>query len=87
MMFLLDVNALLAMRYEHHVHYTRVDKWASRPLAEGAQDRVVFATCRSQSSAFCELEAGKMVRDAPVHDEWAHLMPGSHEGSRGILLR
>jgi hypothetical protein len=24
MMFLLDVNALLAMRYTDHVHYTRV---------------------------------------------------------------
>jgi hypothetical protein len=28
MMFLLDINAVLAMRYARHVHHTRVDKWA-----------------------------------------------------------
>jgi hypothetical protein len=26
MMYLLDVNALLAMQYQEHVHYTRVNR-------------------------------------------------------------
>ena len=45
MMFLLDVNALIAMQYQKHVHHARVDAWASQLCAKGGEDQVVFATC------------------------------------------
>jgi hypothetical protein len=36
-MYLLDVNALLAMQYQEHVHYARVNAWAARLYAERKQ--------------------------------------------------
>ncbi len=38
MKFLLDVNALLAMKYTNHVHYERVDRWVTQLEAEHRQD-------------------------------------------------
>jgi predicted nucleic acid-binding protein len=43
--FLLDVNALLAYHYPTHVHHARVRDWASQLRAERGQDDVALATC------------------------------------------
>ena len=45
MILLLDVNALLAMGYECHVHHTRVMTWAAQPVVDEERHAVVFATC------------------------------------------
>jgi toxin-antitoxin system PIN domain toxin len=58
MMFLLDVNALLAMSYKDHVHHARVDTWASQLLAEHEQDRVMFATCPITELGFVRVGSG-----------------------------
>ena len=59
MMFLLDVNALLAMRYTDHVHYTRVHTWASQLASERGHDDVVFATCPITELGFVRVGSGK----------------------------
>jgi hypothetical protein len=43
--FLLDVNALLAMRYSVHVHNERVQQWVSQLPSDDGHDRTIFATC------------------------------------------
>jgi len=59
MMFLLDVNALIAMQYRMHVHHARVDAWASQLYAEGGQGQVVFATCPITEIGFVRVASGK----------------------------
>jgi len=58
MMFLLDVNVLLAMRYTDHVHYERVDQWAAQLEAERSRGNVVFATCPITELGFVRVGAG-----------------------------
>ncbi len=62
MMFLLDVNALLAMSYKDHVHHARVDTWASQLLAEHEQDRVMFATCPITELGFVRVGSGPAAK-------------------------
>jgi uncharacterized protein len=59
MMFLLDVNALLAMRYTDHIHYGRARSWASLQIAERGRDHVVFATCPITELGFVRVGSGK----------------------------
>jgi uncharacterized protein len=59
MMFLLDVNALLAMGYTRHVHYARVNSWVSRLEAERGKDHVVFTTCPITELGFVRIASGK----------------------------
>ena len=59
MIFLLDVNALLAMRYTDHVHYERVHTWVSQLVAERGQDHTVFATCPITELGFVRVGSGK----------------------------
>ena len=42
MIYLLDVNALLAMQYRTHVHHARVDAWASQFWDEHGQRTVIL---------------------------------------------
>ncbi len=59
MMYLLDVNALLAMQYQEHVHHARVNAWAAQLYAERVQGRVVFATCPITELGFVRIASGK----------------------------
>ena len=59
MMYLLDVNALLAMQYQEHVHYARVNAWAAKLYAEREQGKVVFATCPIIELGFVRIASGK----------------------------
>ena len=66
MIFLLDVNALLAMRYKDHVHYERVHTWVSQLVAERGQDQVVFATCPITELGFVRVGSGTAAYAANV---------------------
>lgn len=57
MIFLLDVNALLAYRYPTHVHHARVRDWVSRLRAERGED-VAFATCPITELGFVRVGSG-----------------------------
>ena len=59
MTFLLDVNALLALRYAAHVHHERVHQWVSRLPAENGRDCAIFATCRITELGFVRVGSGK----------------------------
>jgi predicted nucleic acid-binding protein len=59
MIFLLDVNVLLAMRYADHVHSTRVDRWVSQLAAEHGHDSAIFATCPITELGFVRVGSGK----------------------------
>jgi hypothetical protein len=59
MMFLLDVNVLLAMEYPKHVHHARVRTWVSQLHAESGRDHVVFATCPITELGFVRVASGK----------------------------
>ena len=59
MIFLLDVNVLLAMRYADHVHSERVDRWVSQLAAERGRDRTTFATCPITELGFVRVAGGK----------------------------
>jgi predicted nucleic acid-binding protein len=59
MRYLLDVNALLAMHYQEHVHYARVDAWATQLRAEREQGNLVFATCPIIELGFVRIASGK----------------------------
>ena len=58
MMFLLDVNALLALSYKNHVHYERVSQWVSRLGAKHAQEQIAFATCPITELGFVRVGSG-----------------------------
>jgi predicted nucleic acid-binding protein len=57
--FLLDVNVLLAMRYDDHVHSARVDRWVSQLAVEHGRDRTIFATCPITELGFVRVSSGK----------------------------
>jgi uncharacterized protein len=57
--FLLDVNVLLAMRYGDHVHNPRVRQWVSQLAAEEGRDRMIFATCPITELGFVRVGSGK----------------------------
>ena len=59
MIFLLDVNVLLAMRYGVHVHNERVQQWVSRLPADYGNDRTIFATCPITELGFVRVGSGK----------------------------
>lgn len=59
MIFLLDVNVLLAMKYTVHVHNERVLRWVSQLAAEHARDRTIFATCPITELGFVRVGSGK----------------------------
>ena len=59
MIFLLDVNALLAMGYVVHVHYERVSRWISQLDAEYGNDPTIFATCPITELGFVRVGSGK----------------------------
>src|SRR3954467_12440842 len=65
-MYLLDVNALLAMQYQEHVHYARVNAWAARLYAERKQGTAVFATCPITELGFVRIASGKAGHSASV---------------------
>ena len=59
MMLLLDVNALLAMSYEEHIHHVRVDAWVSKVEGELGTDHVVLSTCPITELGFLRVGSGK----------------------------
>jgi uncharacterized protein len=59
MIFLLDVNALLAMKYATHVHNGRVCQWVSHLAFEHRHDRTIFATCPITELGFVRVGSGK----------------------------
>lgn len=59
MIFLLDVNVLLAMRYGVHVHNGRVNRWVSQLVAEHGLDGAIFATCPITELGFVRVGCGK----------------------------
>ena len=59
MIFLLDVNVLLALSYDDHVHNARVRQWVSELAAEEGRDRLIFATCPITELGFVRIGSGK----------------------------
>ncbi|MEJ0035722.1 MAG: hypothetical protein WDO68_06545 [Gammaproteobacteria bacterium] len=66
MTYLLDVNTLLAMQYQAHVHYARVNTWAAQLFAERDQGKVVFATCPITELGFVRIASGKAGHSVSV---------------------
>ena len=66
MMFLLDVNALLALQYPTHMHHARVRLWISQLHAERGEGHVVFATCPITELGFVRIASGKAGLAASV---------------------
>lgn len=58
MIFLLDVNVLLACWYPAHVHHSRVRSWVSGLKAERGGDDVAFATCPITELGFVRVGSG-----------------------------
>jgi uncharacterized protein len=73
MMFLLDVNVLLAYQYPAHVHHARVRTWVSRMHVERRHDDVVFATCPITELGFVRVGSGKAGLAASVDTARADL--------------
>lgn len=59
MIYLLDVNALLAFRYVEHVHHSRVTNWISRCQLEHGRANVTLATCAITELGFVRIAGGK----------------------------
>jgi uncharacterized protein len=59
MMFLLDVNVLLALGYPTHDHHGRVDMWLSQLEAQYGREHVVLATCPITELGFVRIGSGK----------------------------
>jgi len=59
MIFLLDVNVLLALSYDDHVHNARVRQWVLQLAAEERRDRMIFATCPITEIGFVRVGSGK----------------------------
>lgn len=57
MIFLLDVNALLAYHYPKHAHHARTRDWLSRLRAECGED-VTLATCPITELGFVRVGSG-----------------------------
>lgn len=68
MMFLLDVNVLLAMKYMRHVHYCRVETWLRDLAVEHRQHRVFFTTCPITELGFLRVSSGKAAYAATLKD-------------------
>ena len=66
MMYLLDVNALLAIQYRDHVHHTRVKAWISAMRVEPWQGVAVFATCPITELGFLRVASGKAALSPSV---------------------
>lgn len=58
MIFLLDVNALLAYHYPTHVHHARVKAWVAQLRAGPEGDNLVFATCPIIELGFVRVGSG-----------------------------
>ena len=58
MIFLLDVNVLLAMRYMVHIHHERVRAWTAALETERSEDHVVLATCPITELGFVRVGSG-----------------------------
>ncbi|MEJ0039038.1 MAG: PIN domain-containing protein [Gammaproteobacteria bacterium] len=73
MIFLLDVNALLAYHYPQHVHHTRVEGWICRLHAERGEDNVALATCSITELGFVRIGSGAARLTASVDTARADL--------------
>jgi predicted nucleic acid-binding protein len=73
MTYLLDVNALLALRYTAHVHHERVHQWVSQLAVEDGRDRAIFATCPITELGFVRVGSGKAGYAANVDTARADL--------------
>ena len=58
-MFLLDVNALLALNYTAHVHYERMHRWVAHLECEHGRDHASLATCPITELGFVRVGGGK----------------------------
>lgn len=56
-MYLLDVNVLLALGYEEHVHHLRAEDWLNAQHAAGAW--TALATCSISELGFVRVASGK----------------------------
>jgi uncharacterized protein len=59
MMYLLDVNALLAYHYATHVHHARVRNWIYRQQDEIGRRNVTLATCAITELGFVRIAGQK----------------------------
>lgn len=63
MTYLLDVNVLLALGYEHHVHHERSSQWLES-LRSSHGESLILATCAITELAFVRIASG-IARLAP----------------------
>jgi uncharacterized protein len=54
------------MQYQEHVHYARVNAWASKLYGERQQGKVVFATCPITELGFVRASSGKAGHSTSV---------------------
>ena len=84
MIFLLDVNVLLAYHYPPHVHNARVKDWVACLYAERGKDDVVFATCPITELGFVRVGSGPAGLAASVEAARADLR--SMKSSENMLF-
>ena len=58
MIYLLDVNVLLALGYTAHVHHTRVAHWLAERRDRCAPSEVKLATCPTTELGFIRVASG-----------------------------
>ncbi len=58
MIYLLDVNVLLAMGYSMHVHHTLVWSWLDQQRTRHAPSHVKLATCATTELGFVRIASG-----------------------------
>jgi predicted nucleic acid-binding protein len=66
--YLLDVNVLLAMGYKAHVHHTLVWTWLDRQRTWHAPSHVKLATCAITELGFIRIASGPTRLAANVRD-------------------
>jgi predicted nucleic acid-binding protein len=71
--YLLDVNVLLAMAYEAHVHHTLVWTWLDRQRTWHAPSHVKLATCAITELRFIRIASGPTRLAASVREARADL--------------
>jgi predicted nucleic acid-binding protein len=67
MIYLLDVNAVLALHYDQHVHFARVRNWYAARGQQLGPRHFVLATCAITELGFVRIAGGKagLARNVP----------------------
>ncbi|MBN1756767.1 MAG: VapC toxin family PIN domain ribonuclease [Chitinispirillaceae bacterium] len=77
MIYLLDVNVLIALAWPSHIHHTAARKWFSRKGAQG------WATCPMTQCGFIRISSNSRIIADAVSPGEAHTMLAAMTGHKG----